>query len=130
MKSPIWLNIHHVLTFHAKQIQEHGGLHGTVDEALLESALARPQQLFNYSEPSIYELATSYAYGITKNHPFVDGNKRTAIVTAGIFLEINGFSIDVPEPEIVQYMQALSEGIMNAEDFSLWLSESCQKKVK
>ena len=128
MKSPIWLNIHHVLAFHTKQIQEHGGLRGVRDKALLESALARPQQLFHYSQPSIYELAASYAYGITKNHPFIDGNKRTAIITAGVFLEINGFYINAPEPEVVNQMLALAEGSINEEDFSSWLTEVSQQK--
>ena len=76
MKEPVWLKIHEVIAFHAEQIREHGGLYGVRDENLLGSALSRPKHLFAYESPTLFDLAASYAYGIIKNHPFADGNKR------------------------------------------------------
>jgi death-on-curing protein len=128
MKHPIWLNINHVLAFHSKQIHEHGGSHGIRDKGLLESALARPQQLFNYAKPSIFELAACYAYAITKNHPFVDGNKRTGIVTAGVFLQINGFFLETSEPEVVNKVTALADGSIDEREFSEWLTKVSHPK--
>lgn len=85
-----WLSRRVVTSVHLKQLQRHGGGQGTRDEAMLESALARPQNLAAYGTPSVFELAASYAFGIARNHPFVDGNKRTAFVSAVLFLRING----------------------------------------
>lgn len=127
MKSPTWLNIHHIIAFHERQLREHGGLHGIRDKSLLESALARPQHLFHYEKPSLFELSAVYAVGIIKNHPFVDGNKRTGIVTAGVFLDINGFEIVVPEIELYQQVMALAENNLAENDFSTWLQTNSKK---
>ena len=130
MNPPVWININHVLAFHSKQIQEHGGSHGVRDKGLLESALARPQHLFNYENPGIFDLAACYAYGIVKNHPFVDGNKRAGIVTAGVFLQINGFILQTPEPELVSQVTALADGSLDENEFSKWLKNVCLPKDK
>ncbi len=85
-----WLSRRIVTAIHLRQIQRHGGAHGTRDEGMLDSALARPQNLAAYGEPTVFELAASYAFGIARNHPFVDGNKRTAITATGLLLELRG----------------------------------------
>lgn len=126
MKQLIWLTLSHVLALHTKQIQEHGGSQGIRDQGLLESALAKPQQPFNYAEPTIFELAAAYAYGIAKNHPFVDGNKRTAIVSAGVFLAINGYFLEAPEPEVVQVVLGLADSSLGQQEFGVWLKQNCE----
>ena len=130
MKVPIWLNIHHVIAFHEKQIQEHGGLQGIRDKNLLESGLTRPQHLFHYGKPTIFELSASYAVGIIKNHPFIDGNKRTGIITASVFLEINGFNLEAPEIELYQQVIALAESNSEENDFSKWLKKNSKKQMQ
>jgi len=130
MKIPSWLNIHHVIAFHEKQLREHGGLHGIQDKNLLESALTRPQHLFHYEKPSLFELSAAYAVGIIKNHPFVDGNKRTGIVTAGVFLDINEFELVVPEIELYQQVMALAENNLAENGFSDWLQVNCKKTLR
>jgi death-on-curing protein len=127
MKEPVWISKQEIIAFHSKQIQEHGGLPGVRDDGLLESAIARPQQVFAYSDVNIFELAASYAHGIIKNHPFLDGNKRTAIITAGIFLIVNGWMLEVSEEELYLQTIALAESALSEKSFSRWLKESCQK---
>ena len=90
MTLPKWVSIEIVVTIHDRQISRHGGAAGIRDIGLLEAALGRPQNLYHYSEPSIFELAASYAFGISKAHAFVDGNKRTAFMTALTFLRLVG----------------------------------------
>ena len=109
---PTWLDRSIVQALHADQILEHGGSLGIRDEGLLESALARPQQKWHY-EPAtdLASLAAAYAFGIAKNHPFVDGNKRAALVAAYTFLAINDLELEAPEPEAVAAIRArLSRG--------------------
>ena len=87
---PVWIELPLVLAIHNRQLAEHGGSEGIRDQGLLESALFRPLNLLNYGNPSIFELAAAYGYGITKNHPFIDGNKRTSYVVMRTFLKLNG----------------------------------------
>ncbi|MFZ4682421.1 MAG: type II toxin-antitoxin system death-on-curing family toxin, partial [Terrimicrobiaceae bacterium] len=94
--------------------------------ALLESALHRPQQIFAYAKPSLFELAAAYAAGIVKNHPFLDGNKRAGFVTAYIFLGANGFALDAPEEEVVERTLALAAGAIEEAEYGAWLEKSCQ----
>lgn len=117
------------MTFQTKQVREHGGLHGIRDRALLESAVARPQFLFHYRSNSltIFDLGASYAYGIIKNHPFIDGNKRTAMVSAGVFLRINNCFLEVAEVELVQNAISLANGALSEKEFSFWLRLNCKK---
>ncbi len=95
MKELIWISDEVVVAIHRRQLAEHGGLQGIRDEGLLQSALHRPKNLLAYSEspPDMASLAAAYAYGIVKNHPFMDGNKRTAYVVMRTFLKLNGYDI-------------------------------------
>jgi death-on-curing protein len=100
-----------VEALHAEQLHLHGGASGIRDEGMLESALARPLQKQAYGDPDLCELAAAYLFGIAKNHPFVDGNKRTAFAAADLFLYFNGLSIEAEQEEIIQFvlMVAASE---------------------
>ncbi len=124
MKEPDWVIPEVVTAVHQMLLAEHGGALGIRDEALLESALNRPRQRFKYADdPSIFDLAASYCYGLANNHPFVDGNKRIALTVAAIFLEINGYVLDAPEPDAVVVIEELAAGRLTEEDLSLWFSE-------
>jgi death-on-curing protein len=106
-------------------VAEHGGSPGIRDKALLDSALARPRQRFFYeSQATIFDLAAAYGYGLAKNHPFVDGNKRVALAVAAIFLEINGFTLDAPEPQSVVIIEKLAAGDLSERELAQWLSDS------
>lgn len=93
MKEPDWLSRTEVLAFHEEQLREHGGLAGVRDENALEGALARPSNLFHCEKPDLPALAAVYSHGIAKNHPFSDGNTRTALVCAAVFLGLNGIEL-------------------------------------
>lgn len=105
---------------HAEQLAEHGGGEGVRDARLLESAMARPQNLAAYGEPDIAALAAAYAYGIARNHPFVDGNKRTAAVVSETFLILNGHVLDVSDAELVVAFLALAAGELSEEELGDW----------
>ena len=94
-------------------------------KGLLDSALNRPLHLFHYGEPSLFDLATAYAEGIVKNHPFLDGNKRSGLMAAALFLESNGYVFQAPEEEAVLQTLALAADAIGAAEFSAWLSKSC-----
>lgn len=115
-----WLTIKTVLAIHEEQIRDHGGGSGVRDTGLLESALARPQNLVAYGEPDLAELAAAYAFGVARNHPFVDGNKRTAFVAAGTFLMRNGASLDVAEAEAVVVFTDLAAGRLTEAELAAW----------
>jgi len=124
MKEPIWLLPEVVISVHQILLAEHGGIAGIRDEALLESALYRPQQRFVYADNiSIFDLASSYCYGLAKNHPFVDGNKRIALIIAAMFLEMNGYSLDAPEPNAVVIIEELAAGNLAECDLANWFKE-------
>src|SRR5262245_5063012 len=99
MKEPIWILKEVVLKIHDAQLAEHGGAVGVRDNGLLESALQHPQNLYAYGQPTLFELAAAYAERIAKNHPFVDGNKRTAYVVMALFLRINNYEITAAKVE-------------------------------
>lgn len=115
-----------VILAHAEQVAEHGGASGIRDEGLLESALARPENLAAYGDPDAAELAASYAFGLARNHPFVDGNKRTAFVTSASFLIINGFRLDVSEAEAAVIFLDLAAGSMSEEELAAWFRAHIQ----
>jgi len=119
-KVTYWLPTKTVLAIHEEQIREHGGGSGVRDAGLLESALARPKNLAAYGEPDLAELAAAYAFGIARNHPFVDGNKRTAFVTAGTFLIRNGAALDVAEAEAVVVFTDLAAGRLTEAELAAW----------
>lgn len=120
-----WLLEETVYAIHKRQIAEHGGSDGVRDNGLLLSALARPQNLFAYSveTPDISALAASLAYGIAKNHPFVDGNKRTALVVSRTFLLLNGFNIEASQEEKYLTFLKLAEGNLTEEELADWFRE-------
>jgi death-on-curing protein len=121
----IWLEKALVLAVHEHQLAEHGGSAGVRDEGLLESALARPQQLHAYGDPApdLADLAAALAYGLARNHPFVDGNKRTAHVAYRTFLELNSAELEATDEEKYVAMLALAEGKLKERDFAAWLRE-------
>ena len=111
---------------HEEQLAEHGGPPGVRDEALLAAALARPQHRALYGSPDASELAASYAFGIARNHPFVDGNKRTAFVAMETFLELNGFELDASDEACVLAMLGLAAGELDEQAFARWIRERLQ----
>lgn len=123
MEDPKWLTRELVLAIHARQIAEHGGDVGVRDVGLLESALARPQQLLSYGSPppDLFGLASAYAFGIAKNYPFLDGNKRTAFVAYRLFLRWNGFDLSATREDRYLQMLALAAGEHTEESFAEWL---------
>ena len=128
---PAWLGIEAVLAVHAQLVTEHGGSALLRDRGLLESALARPRNLFAYGEKDLFRLAAAYASGLTRNHPFVDGNKRVAFMACYMFLGLHGWSLDAPEEEVVTMMWGLSDRSVGEEEFCAWLRRSCvPRKVK
>lgn len=125
MTEPQWLTVEAVLAFHEQLIAEHGGSPLLRDRGLLESALARPRNHLAYGEKDPFLLAAAYANGITRNHPFVDGNKRTAFIAAYTFLGINGISLVAPEADAATMVDGLSARIVSEGDFAAWLRHSC-----
>lgn len=119
-----WLKKDVVIAMHSEQIAEHGGSLGIRDAGLLLSALARPQNQTAYGEPSVFDLAAAYAFGIIQNHPFVDGNKRVGFLAAYIFLEHNGWELMASEAEAVTAVLALARGEMDETGFSDWLKDN------
>ncbi len=128
MKEPRWLTEAQVLAIHERLLAEHGGLAGVRDKGLLKSALDRPQNLFAYEKPTTFDMAAAYAHGIAKNHPFLDGNKRTALASAGIFLERNGYQLTASEEKAVVATLELASGQMNQQSFSTWLKQESKKR--
>jgi len=119
-----WLTLEAVLILHDEQLAEHGGSEGLRDRGLLESALARPRQLAAYGKsPDIAALAAAYAFGIAKNHPFVDGNKRAAWLSAATFLDLNRRQIEAGQAQVVVVMEAVARGEVTERQLALWLRE-------
>lgn len=123
MDEPRWLLKEAVLAMHARQLAEHGGGEGLRDDGLLQSALQRPLDKLAYGEPDLFDLAASYAYGIARNHPFVDGNKRTALVASRTFLLINGYQITASKEDRLSTFLALAAGTVTEEQLASWFRE-------
>jgi death-on-curing protein len=123
MPKIVWLLEETLTAIHHRQIAEHGGSEGLREEGLLLSALARPQNLFTYGEPApdLASLAAAYAYGIARNHPFVDGNKRTALVAARTFLILNGVDLEATQDDKVLTFLNLAEGAISEEELADWI---------
>lgn len=120
MKNFKWLPKGVVLAMHARQLAEHGGGVGVRDETLLESALQRPQNKLANSGPDIADLAAAYGLGIARNHPFIDGNKRTSLVAARTFLLINGYQISATKEDRLKTWIALAAGELSEEQLAAW----------
>ena len=119
-----WIALNSVLAMHKRQIAEHGGIDGLRDEGLLLSAMARPENLAAYGENvDLAALAASYAFGIAKNHPFLDGNKRTAFVIAVTFLNLNGYDFDAPSDDTYTLFLGLAEGSISEDEVAAWFRE-------
>ena len=123
---PRWVPIDVAIAVHDRQLAEHGGGEGVRDVILLESAMARPQNLALYGEPDAAALAASYAFGIARNHPFVDGNKRTAAVVSETFLMLNGYILMASDAELVVTFVALAAGELSEEELADWFRGSIE----
>lgn len=123
-----WLSKGMVIAIHGELLVEHGGLDGGFKEGVLESTVARPQQLLSYSDPapSIYELAASYAFGFAKNHPFSDGNKRIALASVDVFLQLNGYELTATEVDAVDTILQLAAGELNEASLAKWIESNSQ----
>ncbi len=122
----IWITLDVAMTAHAEQLAEHGGGEGVRDLRLLESAMARPQNLVTYGQPDAAALAAAYAFGIARNHPFVDGNKRTAAVVSETFLALNGFALTASDAELAVAFIDLAAGELSEAELEAWLREFVQ----
>jgi death on curing protein len=127
-KEPLWIELRDALAIHDRQLAVHGGGVGVRDRGLLESALARPRQHHAYADtPDVVEMAALYMAGIVRNHPFVDGNKRTGFVTGILFLELNGFDFTASEEDATQAVLGLAAGSLDETGYIAWLSENSRR---
>jgi len=117
----VWIEESVVLALHEEHLAEHGGAVGIRDRGLLESALFRPQNLASYGDPDLAALAAAYGFGIVRNHPFVDGNKRTAFTATELFLALNGQELIADDPSCVVTMLGLAEGSLSEKEFEDWI---------
>jgi death-on-curing protein len=127
MSEPEWLDIDIVLDVHAEQLALFGGADGVRDRGLIESALGRPRHKFAYGESDLAALAAAYAFGIAKNHPFVDGNKRTAFASMLVFLGLNGIDFDVPPQDATVMIVSLAAGEVSEESLARWIRDTWPK---
>lgn len=132
LQNVVWIREDVVLAVHLRQLAEHGGGEGLCAEGLLHSALARPQNLLAYGDPppDLASLAAAYAYGVARNHPFVDGNKRTAFVVARLFLLLNGMNLVATQEEKYSTFLALAAGELSEEDLANWVREHLDSRSK
>jgi death on curing protein len=110
---------------HAEQLQLHGGAQGLRDEGMLESALNRPLQKVAYSDPTIFELAAAYLFGLVKNHPFIDGNKRTGYLAADVFLALNGWSVEASQEEVIALVLTVAAGEIDETGAAMFFKDFC-----
>ena len=129
MDEPVWVRKSVVLASHDEQLRIHGGRGGIRDEGLLDSALNRPRNLFAYGEPDLADLAAAYAFGLVKNHAFIDGNKRTSNVVAETFLLLNGAELDATDAEKIEMWLALASGDVTEDAMAHWLRKRLQPAV-
>jgi death-on-curing protein len=127
MNEPEWLTTQMVVAIHDEQLAIHGGSAGLRDQALLESALDRPRNRWAYESAELPALAAAYGYGIARNHPFVDGNKRTALLSIYTFLGINGIDFVVPEADAAAMILSLAAGDVSEENLARWIADNLPK---
>jgi death-on-curing protein len=121
VSGPIWIEHEVVLAVHSRQLAEHGGAPGVRDKGLLESALEAPRNRFLYQHSGVEELAACYAYHLVRNHPFVDGNKRTAYVCLRLFLRLNGWDLAAEPHDKVRTVESLAAGRITLEELAVWV---------
>jgi death-on-curing protein len=124
MTEPRWLELGIVLDFHAEQLALFGGADGMRDLGLLESALARPQNKYSYGEADLAVLAAAYGFGIARNHPFIDGNKRTALASMIVFLNLNKLDLDAPQEAATAIVLALAAGEIGEDVLARWIGDN------
>lgn len=127
MKEPHWVLRETVLALQERLLAEFGGLGGMRVAGLFDSALARPQQLFAYGKPEVSDLAAAYAFGLIRNHPFLDGNKRIGFAAAALFLELNGWRFTASEVDAVVQTLALAAGALNESGYASWLKRNSRR---
>lgn len=120
-----WINRQALVLLHDESLAIHGGVAGLRDEGLFESALARPENLAAYGSPDVFECAAAYAFGLARNHPFVDGNKRVAFLASGVFLRINGYRLNVSQAEAAEAVLSLAAGDLSESAYAAWLRAGC-----
>jgi death on curing protein len=131
VKKPVWIDERDAIALHSRLLALHGGAEGLRDRGLLQSALARPQQQHAYAETSdIVDMATAYTAGIVRNHPFVDGNKRTGFVVGILFLELNGYRFAASEEDAAQAVLKLADGTLDEADYNAFLRGNAVRKRK
>lgn len=126
----VWLDKQALLLLHGESLAEYGGASGMRDEGLLDSALARPRHRFEYESPDMHELAAAYGFGIAKNHPFVDGNKRAAFLATGLFLLLNGWRLEATQVDTTRMMLSLADGSLSEPAFAAWLRTQSKATAK
>ncbi len=124
---PLWVSLESCILIHDKSLSNFGGADGVREQGLLESALSRPLQLHHYEQATLYQLAASYAYDIIKNHPFIDGNKRTGFIASALFLQLNGHRLIATEKESLHQTVALAASSISEQQYAEWLTKSCQE---
>jgi death-on-curing protein len=127
MKKPVWVLREVVVMLHEQSLAQFGGPGGVRDEGLLDSTLGKPANLFIYAKPTAFDLAASYAFGLVKNHPFIDGNKRTGFITAVLSLELNGYRFHASEVDAAVRTLALAAGEMTEEAYADWLKANSRR---
>jgi len=127
MKEPHWFSREECLALHDMMLADYGGMSGVRDDNMLESALAKPRQLFAYGKPTLAEMAAAYAAGVVKNHPFLDGNKRTGFMLGAAFLERNGHEFFATEVDATLKTLALAAGEMDERQYAEWLATNSRK---
>ena len=128
MREPRWIGRRALLLLHTESVAEHGGLPGIRDEGLLDFALARPRNHFAYSKKcDLADLAAAYAFGLSQNHPFRDGNKRVAFLAAGLFLELNGFELASDQVTAAQMFFALADGKLTEKELAGWIRKNSSR---
>ncbi|MEX2606916.1 MAG: type II toxin-antitoxin system death-on-curing family toxin [Kiritimatiellia bacterium] len=130
MTEPNWLDLDFMLSLQTELLAKFGGLEGVREPGLLDSALNRPLHLFAYDTPTLFALAASYTYGIVKNHPFLDGNKRAGFMAAYTFLGMNGYHLQAPETDAVLMTVDLAAGKIEPDLYARWLEQHSKRKKR
>ena len=129
MTEPIWTNLRVIKAFHDRQINEHGGLPGLRDEGLLLSAVSRPENTYHHSspKPDLAELAATYGFGLAKNHPFNDANKRTALIAMRLFLKLNGYDLATSPEDKYKTIIRVAASDISEDELAQWIRKNLEK---